>query len=138
MLPLELPAIIQSVNSTMTEQQRIDLFTAVNGSNQRLRALQQTAGTVARPSNLRAGFAGDNLKRSFTDALIYDGNKGAYQQTGQTIQKLGFQVAEHPDFGGVAPVHAGNSYHGYGEAFDITHQTGNREDSIEKLSLIHI
>ena len=130
--PLEPPAIIKSVNSTMTEQQRQDLFNAVNGPRQRLRALQQTAGTVAQPSNLRAGFAGDNLKRSFTDALTYEGNKGAYQQTGQTLQKLGFQVAEHPDFGGVAPVHAGNSYHGYGEAFDITHQTGDYDTSIEK------
>ena len=130
--PLEPPAIIKSVNSTMTEQQRQDLFNAVNGPRQRLRALQQTAGTVAQPSNLRAGFAGDNLKRSFTDALIYEGNKGAYQHAGQTLQKLGFQVAEHPDFGGVAPVHAGNSFHGYGEAFDITHQTGDYDTSIEK------
>ena len=131
-LPLEPPAIIQSVNSTMTEQQRQDLFNAVNGPMQRLRALQQTAGTVAQPSNLRAGFAGNNLKRSFTDALTYEGNRGAYQQTGQTLQKLGFQVAEHPDFGGVAPVHAGNSFHGYGEAFDITHQTGDYDTSIER------
>lgn len=131
-LPLEPPAIIQSVNSTMTEQQRQDLFNAVNGPMQRLRALQQTAGTVAQPSNLRAGFAGNNLKRSFTDALTYEGNRGAYQQTGQTLQKLGFQVSEHPDFGGVAPVHAGNSFHGYGEAFDITHQTGDYDTSIEK------
>ena len=131
LLPLEPPAIIQSINSTMTDQQRQDLFNAVNGPRQRLRALQQTAGTVARPSNLRAGFAGDTLKRSFTNALTYEGNKGAYQQTGQALQQLGFQVAEHPDFGGVAPVHAGKSFHGYGEAFDITHQTGNREDSIE-------
>lgn len=131
-LPLEPPAIIQSVNSTMTEQQRQDLFNAVNGPRQRLRALQQTAGTVAQPSNLRAGFAGNNLKRSFTDALTYEGNRGAYQQTGQTLQKLGFQVAEHPDFGGVAPVHAGNSFHGYGEAFDVTHQTGDYDTSIEK------
>ena len=130
--PLEPPAIIQSVNSTMSEQQRQDLFNAVNGPRQRLRALQQTAGTVAQPSNLRAGFAGDNLKRSFTDALTYDGNKGAYQHAGTTLQKLGFQVAEHPDFGGVAPVHAGNSFHGYGEAFDITHQTGDYDTSIEK------
>jgi len=130
--PLEPPVIIQSVNSTMTEQQRQDLFNAVNGPRQRLRALQQTAGTVAQPSNLRAGFAGNSLKRSFTDALTYEGNKSAYQQTGKTIQKLGFQVAEHPDFGGVAPVHAGNSYHGYGEAFDITHQTGDYNASIEK------
>lgn len=130
--PLEPPAIIRSANESLTEQQRKDLFTAINGPRQRLRALQQVAGTVARPSNLRAGFAQDNLKRSFTDALTYDGNKGAYQHAGTTLQKLGFQVAEHPDFGGVAPVHAGNSFHGYGEAFDITHQTGNREDSIEK------
>jgi|TARA_Y100000033_G_scaffold9524_1_gene8623 hypothetical protein len=131
-LPLEPPAIIQSVNSTMTEQQRKDLFDAVNGPLQRLRSLQQVAGTVAQPSNLRAGFAGNSLKRSFTDALVYEGNKGAYQHVGTTLQNLGFQVAEHPDFGGVAPVHAGNSYHGYGEAFDITHQTGDYDTSIER------
>ena len=130
--PLEPPAIIRSANESLTEQQRKDLFTAINGPRQRLRALQQVAGTVARPSNFRVGFAQDNLKRSFTDALTYEDNKNAYQQTGQALQQLGFQVAEHPDFGGVAPVHAGNSFHGYGEAFDITHQTGNREDSIEK------
>ena len=132
LLPLEPPAIIQSINNTMTEQQRNDLFNAVNGPRQRLRTLQQVAGTVAQPSNLRAGFAGNSLKRSFTDALTYEGNRGAYQQTGQALQQLGFQVAEHPDFGGVAPVHAGNSFHGYGEAFDITHQTGDYDTSIEK------
>lgn len=132
LLPLEPPAIIKSVNSTMTEQQRNDLFNAVNGPMQRLRSLQQVAQTVAQPSNLRAGFAGNSLKRSFTDALIYEGNKGAYQHAGTTLQKLGFKVAEHPDFGGVAPVHAGNSFHGYGEAFDITHQTGDYDTSIEK------
>ena len=131
-LPLEPPAIIQSINSTMDAQQHKDLFDAVNGPLQRLRSLQQVAGTVAQPSNLRAGFAGNNLKRSFTDALTYEGNKGAYQHAGTTLQKLGFQVAEHPDFGGVAPVHAGNSFHGYGEAFDITHQTGDYDTSIEK------
>ena len=132
LLPLEPPAIIQSINSTMTEQQRNDLFNAVNGPRQRLRVVQQVAGTVAQPSNLRAGFAGNSLKRSFTDALTYEGNRGAYQHAGTTLQKLGFQVAEHPDFGGVAPVHAGNSFHGYGEAFDITHQTGDYDTSIEK------
>ena len=132
LLPLEPPAIIQSINNTMTEQQRSDLFNAVNGPRQRLRTLQQVAGTVAQPSNLRAGFAGNSLKRSFTDALVYEGNRGAYQQTGHVLQQLGFQVAEHPDFGGVAPVHAGNSFHGYGEAFDITHQTGDYDTSIEK------
>ena len=133
LLPLEPPAIIQSINSTMTDQQRQDLFNAINGPKQRIRALQQVAGTVAQPSNLRAGFAGNSLKRSFTDALTYEGNRGAYQQVGTFIQDvLKFQVAEHPDFGGVAPVHAGNSFHGYGEAFDVTHQTGDYDTSIEK------
>ena len=133
LLPLEPPAIIQSINNTMTEQQRNDLFNAVNGPRQRLRTLQQVAGTVAQPSNLRAGFAGNSLKRSFTDALVYEGNRGAYQQVGNFLQDvLKFQVAEHPDFGGVTPVHAGNSFHGYGEAFDITHQTGDYDTSIEK------
>jgi len=130
--PIEPPALVRNINETLSAEDRQSLFNAVNGPQQRLRALQKGAGTVARPSNLRAGFAGNSLKRSFTNALTYEGNRGAYQQTGQTLQKLGFQVAEHPDFGGVAPVHAGNSFHGYGEAFDITHQTGNREDSIEK------
>ena len=133
LLPLEPPAIIKSINGTMTDQQRQDLFSAINGPKQRIRALQQVAGTVAQPSNLRAGFAGNSLKRSFTDALTYEDNKGAYQQVGTFIQDvLKFQVAEHPDFGGVAPVHAGNSFHGYGEAFDITHQTGDYDTSIEK------
>jgi len=133
LLPLEPPAIIKSINSTMSDQQRQDLFNAINGPKQRIRTLQQVAGTVAQPSNLRAGFAGNSLKRSFTDALTYEGNRGAYQQVGTFIQDvLKFQVAEHPDFGGVAPVHAGNSFHGYGEAFDITHQTGDYDTSIEK------
>ena len=130
--PLEPPAIIRSANESLTEQQRKDLFTAINGPRQRLRALQQVAGTVARPSNLRAGFAGDSLKRSYTNALTYDGNKGAYQHTGTTLQELGFTVTEHPDFGGVDPVHAGNSFHGYGEAFDIKHMTGDYQESIDK------
>ena len=52
LLPLEPPAIIQSVNSTMTEQQRNDLFNAVNGPRQRLRALHNSVGTQL---NYRAG-----------------------------------------------------------------------------------
>lgn len=132
--PLEPPAIIRSVNESLTEQQRKDLFSTINGPKQRIRALQQVAGTVARPSNLRAGFAQDNLRRSYTDALTYDGNKGAYQHAGTILQNtLGFTVTEHPDFGGVDKnVHAGNSFHGYGEAFDIKHMTGDRQESIDK------
>lgn len=76
------------------------------------------------------------LKRSFTGALTYDGNVDSYRQTGTVLQEAGFKVAEHPDFGGTAPVHAGNSYHGYGEAFDVTHQTGDYNTSIEKTRLL--
>jgi hypothetical protein len=75
---------------------------------------------------------GTSGARSSTGALTYSGNKQAYRSAGQAFQALGFKVAEQADFGGVAPVHAGNSYHKYDEAFDITHQTGGRAASIEK------
>ena len=34
--------------------------------------------------------------------------------------RFGLRVREHPQFGGVSPVHSPNSYHHYGEAIDIT------------------
>ena len=62
LLPLEPPAIIQNINSTMTEQQRNDLFNAVNGPMQRLRSLQQAESTLTgdvrrftNPNSMRAG-----------------------------------------------------------------------------------
>jgi hypothetical protein len=70
--------------------------------------------------------------RSFTGALTYEDNKMAYSNIGKLIETSGFQVAEQSQFGGVSPVHAGNSYHNYDEAFDITHQTGDFETSIAK------
>jgi len=95
--------------------------------NQKRRGLTQVTGQTS--NHMR-------LKRSFTGALTYDGNVDSYRQTGTVLQKAGFKVAEHPDFGGTAPVHAGNSYHGYGEAFDVTHQTGDYNTSIEKTRLL--
>ncbi len=38
---------------------------------------------------------------------------------GRYLQSVGFQVGEHPYFGGVAPVHAPNSYHYKGRAIDV-------------------
>jgi hypothetical protein len=70
--------------------------------------------------------------RSFTGALTYEDNRMAYSNIGKLIETSGFQVAEQSQFGGVSPVHAGNSYHNYDEAFDITHQTGDFETSIAK------
>jgi len=71
-------------------------------------------------------------ERSSTGALTYNDNKDSYNNAGKAFQAAGFKVAEHSSFGGTAPVHSANSYHKYDEAFDITHQTGDYNASIEK------
>ena len=87
-----------------------------------------SSGMLQRPDTMR-----DSARiRSFTGALTYEDNKMAYNNIGKLIEASGFQVAEQSQFGGVSPVHAGNSYHNYDEAFDITHQTGDFKDSIAK------
>ena len=62
LLPLELPAIIQNINDTMTEQERTSLFSGITGPLERARALQQGSsrltGDVSRftdSSSMRAG-----------------------------------------------------------------------------------
>lgn len=56
-------------------------------------------------------------------ALYKMWNPGAPQwdvwQTGLLLQKLGFEVAENPHFGGVHPVHTADSYHYSGRAIDF-------------------
>ena len=52
LLPLEPPPIINSINTTMNAQQRQELFNAVNGPKQRMRALHSSVGTTL---NYRAG-----------------------------------------------------------------------------------
>jgi len=65
--------------------------------------------------------------------LTYSGNRSAYKAVGTALQGLGFRVAEHPDFGGVAPgVHSAKGYHPWGEAFDVTHHIGSYETSVAK------
>jgi hypothetical protein len=41
-------------------------------------------------------------------------------ELGKLAQKMGLHVGENPHFGGVAPVHAKNSYHYRGEAIDVS------------------
>jgi len=82
----------------------------------------------SRPSAVRAG---SPLKRSFTGALTYSDNKQAYIDAGNALVKLGFTVTEHPDFGGVKPVHKPGGYHGYWEAFDVILQRGTRAEDIQ-------
>jgi hypothetical protein len=38
---------------------------------------------------------------------------------GRQLQAMGYSVTEHPQFGGVAPVHSRNSYHYAGRAIDV-------------------
>ena len=83
-------------------------------------------GTTNMPGNIRSSMIGP------TGALTYEANKQAYVNIGTAMQSAGFQIGEHSAFDQVDPVHAGNSYHNYDEAFDITHQTGDYNTSIAK------
>ena len=134
--PLEPPQITQDLNASVSPEFRSVIYDAKTRLAAKRRALEQglslTSGntsTFQRPGAMRSG---SMFKRSFTGAMMYNENPQDYVQTGNALVGLGFKVAEHPAFGGTAPVHAGNSYHGYGEAFDVTHQTGEYNASIEK------
>jgi hypothetical protein len=83
-------------------------------------------GTTSMPGNIRPSMLGP------TGALTYEANKQAYINIGTAIQSSGFRIGEHSAFDQTDPVHAGNSYHNYDEAFDITHQTGDYNTSIAK------
>ena len=134
--PLDPPQITQDLNANVSPEFRSMIYDAKTRAAAKLRAIKQgvsqTSGntsTFQRPGAMRSG---SMFKRSFTGAMMYSENPQEYTQTGNALVGLGFKVAEHPAFGGTAPVHAGNSYHGYGEAFDVTHQTGEYNASIEK------
>lgn len=138
--PLDPPQITQDLNANVSPEFRSVIYDAKTRAAAKRRALEQglsqTSGntsTFQRPGAMRPG---SMFKRSFTGAMMYSENPQEYVQTGEALVGLGFKVAEHPAFGGTAPVHAGNSYHGYGEAFDVTHQTGEYNASIEKTALL--
>jgi TP901 family phage tail tape measure protein len=57
----------------------------------------------------------DNL--NFAAAPRFQG--GGIVALGHQLQRQGYAVGEHPAFGGVAPVHAKNSYHYKGMAIDV-------------------
>ena len=124
------PEILQGVTFT-SEQQRV-INDATASYQAKLNAVNVASGNVQayqRPSGMRAG---SPFKKSFTGALTYDDNPKLYQDAGNAFASAGFKVTEHPDFGGVVMgVHANNSYHGYGEAFDITLVRGSRSEDIE-------
>jgi len=131
---LDPPQITQDINNELSPELRQEIYNNINGPRQKMRALEQ--GSTRQTGNVnrfqRPAVMRNSFKRSFTGAIIYQDNPDQYVEIGRTFQALGFQVAEHPAFNGTAPVHASNSYHGYGEAFDVTHQTGDYNTSIEK------
>ena len=130
---LEIPQITLDLNKEADPAFRQVLYNPVTGPRAKLRTLEQINARQTDPTRLqRPAVLRDNFKRSFTGALTYRDNPEPYKLAGIFFQTLGFKVAEHPAFGGVVPVHAKNSYHGYGEAFDVTHQTGEYNASIEK------
>ena len=134
--PLDPPQITKDLNANVSPEFQNMIYDAKTREAAKRRALEQgvsqTSGNTSafqRPGALRSG---SQFKRSFTGAMMYSENPQEYVQAGSAFQDLGFKVAEHPAFGGTAPVHSSNSYHGYGEAFDITHWVGTRAESIEK------
>ena len=143
--PLDPPQITRDLNANVSPEFLSMIYDSRTRGSAKRRALEQglsqTSGdtsTFQRPGALRPS---STFKRSFTGAMMYNENPQEYIQTGKALESLGFRVAEHPDFGGTAPVHAGNSYHGYGEAFDITNWEGGNapgayEASIEKTRLL--
>lgn len=45
---------------------------------------------------------------------------------GRKLQRMGFDVGEHPAFGGVDPVHTSGSQHYEGDAIDVNYYGGGR------------
>jgi muramidase (phage lysozyme) len=83
-------------------------------------------GVVVKPDVLRS------YSRSRTGAFVYKDERQSYIAAGKAFESAGFRVGEQSDFDPVDGDHAPNSYHNYNEAFDITHQKGDRKTSIAK------
>lgn len=75
-------------------------------------AVLATPGTDMRAANLERSI--EVLAARFQRFAI-----GGIIEAGRAIQRMGYHVAEHPAFGGVAPVHVPNSYHYRGQAIDV-------------------
>ena len=123
----------------LTDSIGIDVFDGLTPANRLLHIKSQEFKSYQLGQRVQANSTGTlnnhvrgSMQRSFTGALTYKANEQTYRDVGVALQQLNFKVAEHPDFGGSSPVHAGNSYHNYGEAFDVTHHIGDYAGSIAK------
>lgn len=123
----------------MTESIGTDVFDGLTPANREIHIKSQEFKSYQLGLRVQANSTGTlnnhvrgSMQRSFTGALSYKSNEQTYRDVGTALQQLNFRVAEHPDFGGSSPVHAANSYHNYGEAFDVTHHIGDYASSIAK------
>ena len=123
----------------LTDSIGTDVFDGLTPANRLLHIKSQEFKSYQLGQRVQANSTGTlnnhvrgSMQRSFTGALTYKANEQTYRDVGIALQQLNFRVAEHPDFGGSSPVHAGNSYHNYGEAFDVTHHIGDYAGSIAK------
>ena len=95
-----------------------------------------SSGMLSSPTTMREG---SPLHRSFTRAIVYNKHPELYTTVGDFLKdELKFKVAEHSAYGGVNPVHAGNSYHDYDEAFDVTHWNGQPFEKVSKAKTIKL
>ena len=58
---------------------------------------------------------------------------GGLVSFGRRIQGMGYQVGEHPLFGGVDPVHTKGSWHYKAGAIDVNHDQGDEKSAINKI-----
>ena len=123
----------------MTESIGTDVFDELTPANREIHIKSQEFKSYQLGLRVQANSTGTlnnhvrgSMQRSFTGALSYKSNEQTYRDVGIALQQLNFRVAEHPDFGGSSDVHAANSYHNYGEAFDVTHHIGDYASSIAK------
>lgn len=61
---------------------------------------------------------------------------GGLVEFGKMLQRMGFRVAEHPEFGGVSPVHTRGSKHYNRQAIDVNYAPGTSKREQDKLASI--
>lgn len=102
-----------------------DLFiAAVTSDTTALNEVLKRTGDSNAPS---VATAAPVLSAPAADAQISaTADKAALIAFGKQLQAMGYQVSEHPSFGGVHPVHVKGSQHYIGEAIDVNADHGFR------------
>lgn len=91
------------------------------------------------PSHADGGWAGmphANTGAGHTKPGKYESYRPSVSivELGRYLQSKGYQVGQHPAFGGVARVHMGTSLHYAGQALDVNHDQGNEDAALSSLA----